>query len=241
VPLDEALFFAHLDARAAGSLEALHVEDLYLACACLHQVPTALERFDVEVLPRVDAVVRRYDSSDAFADEVRQALRHKLFMPPPRIAEYSGQGPLVSWLRSAAARTALNLLRPDRPKPQAELDALDALPFAAPDPELAILQGKHRGAFRAAFQAALADLPVRERTALKLNALDGLPLEKIGAMYGKDKSTISRWIARAQEALLDGTRARMSEQLALDSADAESLMRALKSQLVSSLVNLLKE
>jgi RNA polymerase sigma-70 factor (ECF subfamily) len=212
-----------------------------LACACLHHHPRALQLFDTQVLPRIDAVVRRYDASDAFVDEVRQSLREKLFMPPPRIAEYSGHGPLVAWLRAAAARTALNALRPERRAALVDSDELETLPNAAPDPDLQLLRGKHRGAFRAAFQQALAELPLRERTALKLNALDGVSLERIGAMYGKDKSTVSRWLAHAHQVLLEETKARLQAQLGLDSDEVESVVAALKSQLVSSLVHLLAE
>jgi RNA polymerase sigma-70 factor (ECF subfamily) len=239
IHLNPGVFEAHV--RARGEPAALELEDLYLACACLHRDPRALQLFDAQVLPRIDAVVRRYDASDAFADEVRQSLREKLFLPPPRIAEYQGQGPLVAWLRAAAARVALNALRPERRAALLETDELEALPLSAPDPDLQLLRGKHRAAFRTAFQQALASLPVRERTALKLNALDGVPLEKIGAMYGKDKSTVSRWLSHAQDALLEQTKQNLRAELGLDSADVDSLVAALKSQLASSLVHLLSE
>ncbi len=245
LPLDDARFAAHLGARLGApyeaALESLHAEDLYLACACLERVPGAVEQLDQKVLPRVDPVVRRYGTEPHFLDEVRQALREKLFLPPPRLAEYSGQGPLVSWLRAAAARTALNALRPEQRHARAEVDELEALPHAAPDPDLVLLKGRHRGAFRAAFQQALAALPTRERTALKLNALEGMSLEKIGAMYGKDKSTVSRWLAHAQQTLLEETVRHLKEQLGLRSEEAESLVAVLKSQLESSLVQLIAE
>ncbi len=237
--LNAAVFEAHV--RARGDPQALELEDLYLACACQHHDPLALALFDTEVLPRIDTVVRRYDPSDTFVDEVRQALREKLFLPPPRIAEYQGQGPLLAWLRAAAARTALNALRPERRAALVGADELDALPFAAPDPDLQLLRGRYRGAFRSAFAQALAALPVRERTALKLNALDGVPLDQIGAMYRKDKSTISRWLTHAQDTLLEQTKVNLQAQLGLDSAEVESLVAALKSQLQSSLVQLLSE
>jgi RNA polymerase sigma-70 factor (ECF subfamily) len=239
IHLNAGVFEAHV--RARGEPEELELEDLYLACACLHGDARALQLFDAQVLPRIDAVVRRYDASDTFVDEVRQTLREKLFLPPPRIAEYQGQGPLVAWLRAAAARTALNLMRPEKRAALVETDALEVLPFAAPDPDLQLLRGRHRSTFRAAFQKALEALPVRERTALKLNALDGVSLEKIGAMYGKDKSTVSRWLAHAQDTLLEETKANLKAALGLESAEVESLVAALKSQLASSLVHLLSE
>ncbi len=243
--LEEAVFVAHLGARlpapARAALEAVQAEDLYLACACATGVPQALMLFETHVLPRADPVIRRCEPSDAFLDEVRQQLRQKLFLDPPRIAEFTGQGSLVAWLRTVAARTALNTLRPDARHERAELDELEALPLAGPDPELALLRGRHRSTFRAAFQTALAELPMRERTALKLNALDGVSLEKIGAMYGVDKSSVSRWLSHAHTQLLDGTRAALRVRLSLQSDEVESLMNALQSQLASSLVHLLNE
>ncbi len=243
--VDDEAFAAHLAARlsapTAEVFSTLHHEDLFLACACALGVPRALDTFEAKVLPRIDPVVRRYDPDPGFIDEVRGLVRERLFMPPARIAEYGGAGPLVSWLRAVAARVALNHLRPERRRAQVELDDLDLLPHAAPDPELAILQGRHRATFRAAFEQALQTLPVRDRTALKLNALEGVSLEKIGAMYGCDKSTVSRWLTRAHEALLERTRENLRASLSLGSSEVESLMHALNSQLANSLLNLLGE
>jgi RNA polymerase sigma-70 factor (ECF subfamily) len=243
--LDDDAFAAHLATRvkpaSSEALAAAHVEDLYLACACLLDVRGALACFEAQVLPRIAPVVRRYDPDPAFVDEVRALVREKLFMPPPRIAEYSGLGPLVRWVRTVAARVALNHLQPERRRARAELEDLDALPFSAPEPDLAILQGRHRATFRAAFHAALGALPVRERTALKLNAIDGLSLEKIGAMYACDKSTVSRWLSHAHEQLLEHTRLHLRAALALGESEVESLTRALNSQLAPSLLNLLEE
>ncbi len=236
-------FVRHLAERlqppAADALETVQAEDLYLACACRHRVPNALELFDTHVLPRIDAVVRRYDSSDAFVDDVRQSLRQKLFLEPPRIAQYSGQGPLVAWLRAAAARAAVNALRPQARASLSEAEELDVLALSGPDPDLAILRGKHQAEFRAAFQKAVAALPTRERTALKLNALDGLSLEKIGTMYGVDKSSVSRWLTKVHRELVDRTRDELKVQLGLPSGDVESLMLALQSVLASGIAQLL--
>lgn len=243
--LDDERYLLHLAERLSpltvSTLQQAHLEDLYLACACLHRVPRALELFEETVLPRIDTVVRRYDADPHFVDEVRQTLRQRLFMPPERIAEYSGRGPLVAWLRTAAARTALNQLGPQQRERRAQTDELEALPFGAPDPALLLLQGRHHGAFRAAFRAALSELSVRDRNALKLNALDGVSLEKLGAMYGTDKSTVSRWLARAQNMLLEQTRLHLAAELALSSSQVESLIQALQSQLAPSLLNLLNE
>lgn len=214
-------------------------DDLKLARQLAEGDAAALARFERELLPKVDVVVAKIDATPVFLDEVKQALREKLFVTPRSITEYTGQGPLLAWLRTAAARTALNLLRPEKRAARAQTDELEELPFAAPGPELAILKGAHRDAFRSAFQTAVQSLGVRERTALKLNALDGVPLDRIATMYGCDKSTVSRWISKAHAALLERTRATLAEELKLGTAEVESLIAALKSQLAHSLVQLI--
>ncbi|MBL8914683.1 MAG: sigma-70 family RNA polymerase sigma factor [Archangium sp.] len=215
-------------------------DDLELARKLAAGDALAMARFEREVLPKIDAVVAKIDASPVFLDEVKQVLRERLFVTPRSIGDYSGQGPLIAWLRTAAGRIALNLLRPEKRDARAETSELDALPFAAPGPELAILKGAHQDAFRTAFQKAVASLDVRDRTALKLNALDGVPLARIATMYGCDKSTVSRWITRANEQLLERTRAALAEDLALGTAELESLIHALKSQLAQSLVQILE-
>lgn len=215
-------------------------DDLALARALAAGDDAAFDTFEREILPAVDAVVRRIDASPAFLDDVKQVLRTRLFVDPASIRDYSGQGSLVAWLRTAAARLALNHLRPEKRAARSENAELEALPFAAPGPELALLKGRHERAFRAAFSTAVASLGVRERTALKLNALDGVSLERIATMYRCDKSTVSRWVSRAHQQLLDHTRTALAAELHLPSEELDSLIRALHSQLAPSLVRLLE-
>jgi RNA polymerase sigma-70 factor (ECF subfamily) len=219
---------------------AAHASDVELARALAQGSPEAFETFERELLPAVDVVVRRIDASTEFLDEVKQQLRTRLFVEPKSITDFSGQGPLVAWLRTAAARLALNHLRPEKRELRDGTDELDALPFAAPGPELALLKGRHEQAFRTAFARAVQDLSVRERTALKLNALDGVPLERIAAIYGCDKSTVSRWVTKAHQLLLEGTRTALAAELKLPPTEVESLIRALQSQLAPSLARLLE-
>ncbi len=238
--LEDAAFVTHLAERVSATepLEDVEAADLWLACACARGLTLALALFEEHLLPKVTVTIARVDASPAFADDVRQALRQKLFVQG-RIADYSGQGPLVSWLRAAAVRTALNQGRPQRRDEALEDDVLEALPAAVPDPELALLHAQHRQAFRAAFAQALRALSTRERMALKLQAIDGLTLERIGEIYGTHKSTVSRWLSHAHEVLLERTRAHLAQALSLESRELESVMRGLRSQLDVSLARLL--
>src|SRR6185369_4971546 len=113
---DEA-FVAHVSERLADEADSstLHVADLFLACACALGDARALALFEDRLMTQVPTHVARIDRSPAFADEVKAQLRDKLFVArdgaPPKIAHYSGRGPLGGWLRVTAIRTAQNLLR----------------------------------------------------------------------------------------------------------------------------------
>ena len=190
--------------------------------------------------PKLAAAVSRVERSPEFLDEVLQQLREKLLVgKPPRIETFEGAGPLISWLRAAAVRTALNARRPQAREAAGEDAALEELPLAGPDPELAIIRLQHRAVFSEAFKTALAVLSTRERNVLRLQGLDGLSLERIGEVYGVNKSTVSRWLTNVHEVLLQRTRSELALRLTLDTAQLDSLFKAMRSSLELSVARLL--
>src|SRR5579871_3600982 len=84
--LDPVVFLEHLAERVAEgadlerSLSQIHAADLYLACACQHDVPGAIARFEQVFAPTVAAFLRHIDRSPTFLDEVSQILQQKLFV-----------------------------------------------------------------------------------------------------------------------------------------------------------------
>ncbi|WP_241759144.1 sigma-70 family RNA polymerase sigma factor [Pyxidicoccus parkwayensis] len=254
VSLAEEDFLRHLASRVPQDeepsrvLASLHAADLYLACACARGDSTAHAALERHVFPKAAASVARLRDAGVESSEVFQHLRERLLVPeggrPPRIAEYQGSGPLAAWLRAAAVRTALNLQRAERRRSHAEEEA-EALPLPAgagtADVELDYLRRNHRADFQAALSEALEALPARERTVLRLHVVEGLSLERIGTMYQTHKSTVSRWVSRAREAALEGTRQRLVERLRLSPGELHSLMRALNSELDLSLPSLLSK
>jgi len=238
--LDEAVlarFAAALRRRTPEATAKLRGADLLLASACVLQRPAALAAIDPLVRDEVRRAVTALDPM--LVDDVLQQVREKLFVGEgARIAEYSGDGPLGAWLRAVSVRLALNARRQGgREVPQS---SLPELPLADPDPELALLRQRYRDSFRSAFAEAIASLSPRERTVLKLHTLDGLTLARIGAMYRKDLSTISRWLEQIRKTLLERTRERLGATLALETAALESLMRVADSELSVSLARLLE-
>jgi hypothetical protein len=98
-----------------AELSALHGDDLFLACACGLGDRAAIHEFERRFLgPTAIAAITRVTSAPAVVAEAKQLLRVKLFVQDgvslPKILNYSGRGPLQAWVRTAAVRTALNLV-----------------------------------------------------------------------------------------------------------------------------------
>jgi RNA polymerase sigma-70 factor (ECF subfamily) len=240
-----ATFAAFLGARSDVALRGLQVADLYLACACAERVPGALEAFDRHVGSAVAAFVRAVDPAPELLEEVSQSLKDKLFVGAPdrpaRIGAYLGQGPLAAWVGVAAQRTALSLLRGETALARAHKRAWAKEPDLANDPELAHLKVRYKGVFEAAFRDAFRVLAARDRTILSLHLLSGLTLERVGAIYRVNASTIHRWLDRARATLLTETERLLQERLQVSSKEFVSLARLVGSQLDFSVASLLRE
>ncbi|MCP3063351.1 sigma-70 family RNA polymerase sigma factor [Myxococcus sp. K38C18041901] len=254
VMLPEEDFLRHVATRLnpsnepAVTLAALPVADLYLACACAKGLPTAHAALERQLLPRMASALTRVRGGGLDTAEVLQQLRQRLLVPQgdtePRIAEYQGTGPLAAWLRAAVVRMALNLQRAEGRRARAEEDAEaegSAWVERGADVELDYLRRRHQQDFREALAGALASLSPRERTVLRLHVVEGVSLERIGAMYQTHKSTVSRWISQTRRTVLEGARERLAERLQLSADELRSLMRVVHSQLDVSLLGLLNE
>lgn len=241
--LTPALFRPYLLERmpegpnATAAIESLHAADLYLACACAVGDPRALAAFERELVPRLRAhLVRRYGSSD-LVDDAAQQMRELLFMPAtpgaaPKIATYSGRGPLGGWLRVTAARLVLRHARQAQAAAGVPLDS-SRIPLRSPDgdPQIGLLRAHYRREFGAALEATLASLSSRERTILRLHYLEGTTMEAIAALYRVHRLTVSRWLARVRRHLLEETRRRLSEQISTASTEWGSVLAMVGSQL----------
>lgn len=235
--LDE--YRAH--ARALRAEPKLHLDDLFVACACASGDAAALRYFEREVLTAADAAVRGLDGSPGFVDEVRQRVRAKLLVGSPdqrpRIAEYAGRGALVAWVTVAAVRTGLSLLRETK---RAEKYAGDgwAEALALPDTgdvEIDYIKERYREQFKRGLVDACGKLAARDRTILRLHFVDGLNIDQIGVIYGVHRATVARWIAKSRNALLTSTRQFLTEHLAVPPSEISSLDRLVRSQLDVSL------
>src|SRR5262249_55263289 len=134
-------------ASLADALTNLHAADLHLACACALGKPRALESFERHCLTELSSVLSRFSHSTAFHDEVRQAVRERLFVSKPggraRIEDYGGRGALIGWVRVVVVRLAVDLLRAKGKDPYPlEDDVLQSLVVVA-DSELGLLAQRY--------------------------------------------------------------------------------------------------
>ncbi|MDY7233115.1 sigma-70 family RNA polymerase sigma factor [Hyalangium rubrum] len=246
VSLTPESFVRHLSRHLPeGSLEVLRQlqgADLYLACACAKGEHQALLAFEQHILQKVPARLGQLPASTV--DEVLQVLRQRLLLgrgeTPPRIADYSGRGPLLAWVRIIAARIVGELASQDgRQELFDEPPEVLARMLSSDDPERELLREDSRQALAEALRKALAALPERERALLRLHHLHGLTMDRLSTMYGESRSGVARRVAHARERLLKLTRAELSSRLNLAGPELESLLGLVRSRLDLSLLRLM--
>jgi RNA polymerase sigma-70 factor (ECF subfamily) len=153
---------------------------------------------------------------------------------PARIAEYRGTGPLAGWVRIAAVRAAIRMKARDRrvaPRDERDLHAI----APALGPELEYLTGRYRPLVEEALREALNALSERDRNVLRAHYAEGMSIDDLGERHGVHRATAARWIVGARERLLEATRRRVAERVRGDTADVDSLMQLVASQLELSM------
>jgi RNA polymerase sigma-70 factor (ECF subfamily) len=243
--LDEATFarrLAQLAGNAGAPLDALAVEDLFLACACVAGARGAAAEVQRRYRPEVRGAIARVVTGPDAVD-IEQRLWVELLTAsdraPPKIAGYAGQAPLGRWLSVAAQRTALNWVRSSRAEARARKGA-GAEPVHDTPPEVAFIKDRYRLAFEQALGRALANVSDRDRALLRLHLVNGLSMERAGQMFGVSQPTASRWLAAARDALLDDVKATLHAELRVSSLEMKSLADLVASRLDLSLSELLK-
>jgi len=226
----------------AEGLASLKVDELFLAAACSAGDPEAIAAFRASYLSGLRAAVAKSAPESAVDDVVQQVLV-KLFVggeSGPAIAKYAGRGSLADWVQIMAIRDAKSALRKKSATPISDMEAMVDRVIATDDPELESLKRRYRSAFKSAFQDAFTRLEPRARNILRLEHLDGLNIDRIGAIYGVHRATVARWRASARQALLTETKRSFQAQHRIGASEFESIMRLIQSQLDVSLDRLLE-
>ncbi len=238
--IDEAMLALLLRSTGLPSTvwPELDLEGLLLARACLKRDAHALRLLDDALLPPVAMALRRRASSDD-VDEAMQVLRARLLVgSEPKLAKYSGRGPLGAFLRIAASNVLSNL-RPAVASVNAD-DELAAVPDAS-DLESTLARRDQQLQFRAVFREAVKSLSARERSLLRLSLLDGLSIDELAPMYGAHRATVARWVSAARERLSAITRSKLSVALQLPEDDVERLLTSVQNGFELSLSRALRE
>lgn len=243
MPLDRARFVATLAALPSSieSIDDEQVIEVAIALGCDDGDASALAAFELLYLASVPRSIASMKLADDLVDEVVQEVRRKLLVRedgPARIVGYAGRGSLHGLLKVIATRAAIGLLRTQGRESPADEAILDAV--GEHDPELAFLKEHYRGAFREAFEEAVAALEPRERNLLRLHFLRKVTLDALARMYGVHRATIVRQIAAVRDKLDRGTRSGMRAKLRIPSDELEGVLDLIRSRFDASVERLLR-
>ena len=224
----------------AAALARLALPDIFLVAQVLLGDRAALLVFDQTAREASEVAMRKLGASAPPVEEVVQELLTKLLVgPAPKVSGFSGHGSLYAWLQVAAVRTAITMTRRIRETPIDDT-ALAAVADGDDDQALAFLKTKFRAEFKAAFAAAVGELEPRPRILLRLQIIDQLTLEDIGAFYDVSRATAARWLADARYTLVELTQRRLLDTLAIDATELSELMRLVATNLYATLPGLLR-
>jgi RNA polymerase sigma-70 factor (ECF subfamily) len=231
--------FARWVAERPGDGRPERMAELYLTCACARGDTAAVAHFERAYFDVVDEAARRARADAAIGADARQNLLRSLFTgESPSIATFRGRGDLRGWMRVAATREVLRLLK--RSKRDVLVDDERFLDAVCPpnDPELGYLRNMFRSEITAAFTRAVAGLTEEQRGLLR-RQLGGVTIDELAAELGVHRATAARKLAAAREAVRDRTRRELAEGLGGLSADADSLIRLVSGRLDVSFDRLL--
>ena len=236
--LADVAFVAHLarcGAPVAAATTGLHAGDLFLACAALEGDAGALRELRRKHRPVVARYLRGIDVSGPFLEEVEQRLWTDLLVSRPgrhpKLASYTGAGPLAGFVGVSAQRIALGIRRSQSVEARAVVGALESHGGLQVDQELVFIKRRFHGAFQRAVEEALRVLTDRELAVFRMHFVDGMTTGRIARVYKVSQPTVSRWLVRARRRVLAEARGLLRTRLKVTDSEFESIAGLLISQL----------
>ncbi len=216
-------------AATEETVDRLHAGDLYLVAACLDGDAHAVAALEGNVLGEVRASVERACRHEGTVEDAIQTTLTKLLVGPPgpKLAQYTGRGSLVAWVRVAAVREALQAQRRTKREILTDEHAAPGSPHTAASVELKILRDLHGPNFGKAVEEAMRRLTAEQRALLRFHMRDGLTIDRIALMFGIHRATAARRLEKARGDVLAHTTAVLKERHGLSESEVKSLCLAL--------------
>jgi RNA polymerase sigma-70 factor, ECF subfamily len=197
--------------------DALHLQDVALACACELGHDAAWEHFITEYRPSLYRAAAALDSRGG-ARELADSLYAELYgvrgNRPGRnslFRYFHGRSSLATWLRAILAQRHVDGVRAGRRiEPLDENTADEAeRPAVRPDADHA----RFVSVMAQALLAAIRQLSARDRLRLRSYYEQNLTLAQVGSITGEHEATVSRQLAKTRRALRED----IDRQLRIDS------------------------
>ncbi|HLK92528.1 MAG TPA: hypothetical protein VKZ18_21710 [Polyangia bacterium] len=235
IALPRETFTPYLAARVLSPAETDEgcLRDLYLACACAHNLPGALQCFRAQYFSTVSLAVKTFDDSPAFAEEIYQRLSNSLFVDDgarrAKIVRFNGRGTLAGFVGTAAKRIALRMTASSK-RFQGEAELVEQF-SQFNEQETTLMKVRYRETFNRALVIALRQLEKHDRLVLRMNLVERVSTTKIAALYKVSQPTVSRWIQRAARNIFATVKDLVCEELDIDTRELESLLLLVRSQI----------
>jgi RNA polymerase sigma-70 factor (ECF subfamily) len=184
---------------------------------------------------------RKLRATDDQVADVDGHIRCMLFTAEPGrtagLAEYRGQGNLRGYVRVIAWRELIRAINHGRKQEPIEplLDKLD-ISYA---PEMHLLKSRYGGAIAESLRAAIEALDEHQRAILRYAMVAGWTTDRIGKLYGVHRTTVTRWVAAAREALAAQVCEEVAQRLGIASDEVASIVQLVRSQIDVSLARIL--
>ena len=198
-------------------LDALHLKDLSLACACVRGDAAAWDAFVLEYRPVLYRAADALDPSGG-AREIADALYADLY--ERRLLTYfHARSSLATWLRAVLSQRYVDRLRSTRRlEPLADDGSLE---IAAPAPRTPADPDRARlfPLLTRALRVAVASLAPRDRLRLRCYYTQELTLAETGRLLREHEATVSRQLARSRRTIRDAVERHLRDEARLSDAE----------------------
>jgi len=240
---DPKAFAEHLQGLLGESatVDADRAADVYLAFGCGAGCAGAHRAFDRKFHPLLERVHGSWRSAPVDRDDFVQSVWERILSgETPRIRSYGGRGSLAAWVKMVAVRWMADRARTRRTVEQPIDDALLVTQLCpAPEVTTKVLQHRHRDNVRSALESALGSLTRAQRLLLRQRFLAGMPLADLGRLYGVNRVTVSKRLARARRDCMKAVQQQLAG-LVSDETSADEVARLCLSQLDLTLSRVLR-